>query len=125
MVAVYSESGTGRRFLLLHNVKKQLDEAGDWAWGSPSGCREPGEDIATTAARELWEETGIRAEPVPVVTSDINWAVFHLEVPWGTPIRLAPDEHNAYEWCTLDEATVRIQPERQALSFRLAVAALR
>lgn len=125
MTAVYSESPSGRRYLLLHSSETELGDSGDWVWGCPSGCLEPDEDIFSCAARELWEETGIRAEPVPVVTHDIGWAVFHLEVPWGTPVSLAPDEHDAFAWCALDEATARIQPERQAVSFRLAVAALR
>lgn len=124
MVAVYSESPVGRRYLLLHNADKQIGEAGDWVWGCPSGCRDPGEDIGTCAARELWEETGIRADPTPVVTRDIGWAVFRLQVPWDTPVRLTPDEHNAFGWFALDESSERLLPELQANSFRLAVEAI-
>lgn len=60
---------------------KQIGETGDLVWGCPSGCREAGEDIGMCAARELWEETGIRADPTPVVTQDIGWALFRLQVP--------------------------------------------
>jgi 8-oxo-dGTP pyrophosphatase MutT (NUDIX family) len=80
MTAVISDSPEGPRYLLLHNAETTDD--GDWAWGSPSGCLEPGEDIAGCAARELFEETGIRGEPIPVITEDIDWAVFRLRVPW-------------------------------------------
>lgn len=67
MVAVFSESPEGMRYLLLHNSEKQIGKTGDWLWGCPSGCREAGEDIGTCAARELWEETGIRADPTPLL----------------------------------------------------------
>jgi 8-oxo-dGTP pyrophosphatase MutT (NUDIX family) len=63
MVAVISHAPDGPRYLLLHRV--EFHENGDWEWGSPSGAREPGEDMAVCAARELYEETGIRGEPHP------------------------------------------------------------
>ena len=124
MVAVFSQSPEGRRYLLLHNVDYQPGQTGDWAWGSPSGCWEPDEDIAACAERELFEETGIRATPVPVVTENTNWAVFFLEVPWGTPVQLSPTEHNDYAWVTPDDALTMCRPERLAASLRTATAAI-
>lgn len=121
MVAVISESPDGARYLLLHSAEGAV---GDWEWGSPSGCLEPGEDIAACAARELFEETGIRATPEPVVTRDIGWAVFFLEVPWGTPVVLSAAEHDDFAWVEVDEAYRLCRPERQAASFRIAVAAI-
>ena len=121
MVAVISESPEGPRHLLLHSAEGAV---GDWGWGSPSGCLEPGEDIAACAARELFEETGIRATPEPVVTRDIGWAVYVLEVPWGTPVVLSPAEHDDFVWVDVDEAHRRCRPERQAASFRIAVQAI-
>lgn len=35
---------------------------GGWVWTLPGGRQEPGEPLAATAARELWEETGMRAQ---------------------------------------------------------------
>ncbi len=35
-------------------------------WFPPGGACEDGEDFATAARRELFEETGIRAEPLPL-----------------------------------------------------------
>lgn len=124
MVAVFSQSPEGRRYLLLHNVDYAPGQTGDWAWGSPSGCVEPEEDISACAARELLEETGIRATPVPVVTESIGWAVFFLEVPWGTRVELSPTEHNDFAWVTLDDAFTMCQPEQLAASLRTAVAAI-
>ncbi|GAB3750285.1 NUDIX domain-containing protein [Microlunatus parietis] len=122
MVAVISDSPNGPRYLLLHNA--ETTDEGDWAWGSPSGCLEPGETIAECAARELFEETGIRAEPLPVITDDVDWAVFRLRIPWGTPVSLNPLEHKGFEWVTLATARQRCRPERQRLSFESAVAAI-
>jgi 8-oxo-dGTP pyrophosphatase MutT (NUDIX family) len=124
MVAVFSQSPDGRRYLLLHNVEYARGQTGDWAWGPPSGCLEPGEDIAACAARELLEETGIRATPVPVVTENIDWAVFFLEVPWGIRIELSPTEHNDFAWVTIDEAFRRCRPERLTASLRTATVAI-
>lgn len=124
MVAVHAMSPEGRRFLLLHNADLPVGAHGDWAWGSPSGCREEGERIETCAARELREETGISADPVPVRTTAIAWGVFTLEVAWGTAVRLAPDEHNDFGWFSLEEAWSVLRPERQRHSFRIAVEAI-
>src|SRR5207248_4051129 len=46
--------------LLLHRSMFGQSFAGDWAWTTPGGAREPGETAATTAACELFEETGLR-----------------------------------------------------------------
>lgn len=124
MVAVFSESPEGRRYLLLHNAEYAAREAGDWAWGPPSGCRESGEDIATCAARELFEETGIRGEPVPVVTAHIAWAVFILKVPRGISVELSTQEHNDFAWVTLEDAHTMCRPERLAVSLRTAAEAI-
>lgn len=124
MVAVFSESLEGRRYLLLHNTEYAAREAGDWAWGPPSGCREAGEEIATCASRELFEETGIRAEPVPVVTENVTWAVFILQVPTGISVELSPEEHNDFAWVPLEDAHMMCRPERLAVSLRTAVDAI-
>lgn len=124
MVAVHSDSPDGRRYLLLHNAEVPANDAGEWEWGFPSGCREPGERIDTTASRELHEETGIVGDPTPVITRDIVWAVYYLRVPWGTSIRLAPDEHNEFDWVTLDVAIQRLKPDVLVQSLRLVLTAI-
>lgn len=123
MVAVISQAPDGPRFLLLHNAECAPGEEGDWAWGSPSGCLEPDEDVATCAARELFEETGIRVEPRPVATEGVRWAIFYLEVPWRTEVRLDPNEHNDFMWATFDDACRLCRPERATENFRIAVRA--
>lgn len=121
-IVVSSQSPEGRRYLILHRNDDDQHNSGDgdWAWGPPSGCREPGEDVHTCAARELYEETGIRAVPTAVATYDIGWAVFCLEVPWDTEVRLSPGEHDRYAWVTFAEACTRCRPETVVNGFHLA-----
>lgn len=49
---------------LLVQRSKAPDEG---LWGYPGGHVEAGETVAEAAARELFEETGVRAEPGPVL----------------------------------------------------------
>ena len=39
-------------------------------WGLPGGCQDLGEDLRTTASRELYEETGISVEPGTLILID-------------------------------------------------------
>lgn len=82
--------------------------------------RVPGEEIDVCAARELQEEAGLRATPTPLRVEGVDWAVFELVVPWGTPIAVDGVEHDRYDWVTLDEACARCLPPVVADSLRLA-----
>lgn len=67
--------------------------------------RLPGEDVATCVVRELDEETWLHASPEPVRAENPSWALFRLEVPWETEIRLDPgEEHDRFAWVTHHEA---------------------
>ena len=95
-------------------------------WQSVTGSRDsPGEDLAHTAAREVFEETGIaadaadfrdwvlsnvydiypawRARYAPGVTRNTEH-VFSLCVPPGTAVTLSPREHTAFQWLPWREA---------------------
>lgn len=120
MTLVISESPDGRRYLLLHNSEFAIGEDGDWAWGAPSGCREPDETIMECAVRELAEETGIVSNPCPVLTN-ASWAIFFLLVPWGTSVKLDPSEHNSYMWATEEELRILCRPSRLLASHLLAM----
>jgi 8-oxo-dGTP pyrophosphatase MutT (NUDIX family) len=71
-------------------------------------------------ARELREEIGLRASPRPVVTEDVNWAVFALEVPWGTEVGVDGEEHDRCQWVSFDEARRRCRPAELLASFLTA-----
>ncbi len=94
-------------------------------WQSVTGSQEDAEAFFTTAMREVFEETGIRAAEgdlhdwqlarqfeilalwreryAPGITHNTEH-VFSLCVPRDTPIRLAPDEHRAWRWLPLAQA---------------------
>jgi len=100
-------------------------------WQSVTGSKdEPGEDLAATAAREVWEETGVDCRPGSALAASLrDWGlsniydiyprwqhryapgvsrntehVFGLCVPQGTPVALNPREHTGYRWLPWREA---------------------
>ncbi len=119
-VVVASHAPDGWRYVLLHRGHQGQDREGDWAWTPPAGTRKPGEDIAACAARELQEETGVQAAPQPVQTAGVYWAVFALELPWGTAIQVDGTEHDRFEWVSYAEAVGRIRPAVVVETFTLA-----
>jgi 8-oxo-dGTP pyrophosphatase MutT (NUDIX family) len=94
--------------LLLHRSVFGESFAGDWAWTTPGGARQPDEQSAATAARELFEETGLRLSCVPVrsrvaaAQAGIDVDVFAAEADADQLVRLS-DEHDRYEWVEPDD----------------------
>ena len=102
-------------------------------WQSVTGSRDaPDEPWATTAQREVLEETGINANANAPGHTLQDWGleniyeiypqwrhryapgvshnterVFGLCVPEHTPVRLSPREHTAYAWLPWQEAADR------------------
>lgn len=81
-------------------------------WKLPGGLADKGEDIAQTAKREVYEETGIEAEFVSVICfrhqhnfrfgcSDFYFVC--LMKPVGGEIRPCPHEIAACKWIDVDE----------------------
>jgi|HubBroStandDraft_6_1064221.scaffolds.fasta_scaffold159294_2 8-oxo-dGTP pyrophosphatase MutT (NUDIX family) len=122
-VVVASRSPAGWRYVLLHRAHHGPGFDGDWAWTPPSGSRKPGEDIAACAARELHEESGLSGDLLAVPAPDPHWAVFALEVPWGTPVALDGTEHDRVEWVSHAQALRRLRPEPVLLGFTAACSA--
>ena len=108
-VVVYRRGAGGVELLLLHRAHLGADYAGDWAWTPPAGARQPGETILECAARELAEETGLRAVLVPTPYGWREWAVYCGEVDADTPIRLDA-EHDRYEWVPARRAAPMCSP---------------
>lgn len=70
------------RVLLVQTI----DDDGPPRWGLPAGGVEPGELAHVGAARELWEETGLRAEVTDVLVVDQMPARPAVAVPPGEPV---------------------------------------
>ena len=71
------------------------------SWAPPSGGVEPGESVADTAIREVYEETGILVEPVRVVAV-LSGCDYYVTYPNGdqmatvtTVFRCRPRDANA------------------------------
>ncbi len=100
-------------------------------WQSVTGSKDtPEEDLRVTAAREVFEETGIDCRPgMPLAAALRDWGLsnvydiypgwrhryapgvvrntehlFSLCVPAGIPVRLEPREHTAFQWLPWREA---------------------
>lgn len=102
---------------------------GNGLWQSVTGSREDDESLATTALREVAEETGIQASPDVLVDWQLSnrfmilprWRgryapgvthntehVFSLCVPAPIPVRLADDEHTAALWLPWQTAAAKV-----------------
>lgn len=120
MVVIYKSSGD---VLLIERADHPN------FWQSVTGSLDaPNEDLVLAASREVFEETGIAVDRLPigslanmqhhieyeiypewryryapgVIKNIEHW--FALEVPENTPITLSPREHVAYQWLPYQEA---------------------
>ncbi len=120
--------------VLIHteDLKVLLIERADKAgfWQSVTGSIEVEDaDLRATAIREVKEETGLDAEKyllsdwqfsqtyeiyehwryryAPGVTQNVEH-IFGLELPSTLDVKLAPNEHVAYEWVDWREAAKRV-----------------
>ncbi len=106
-VIVWNKKG---KILLLQRARDAKYLTGYWDF--PSGHGEYGEDIRTTAIRELKEEVGLdgRAEDLRLVHMDqyfvetnyINF-VFALDKWSGTPTVCEPDKCDGIDWFAPDK----------------------
>jgi ADP-ribose pyrophosphatase YjhB (NUDIX family) len=103
-------------------------------WALTTGCLEPGEQPATGAAREVWEETGLHVtverllavEALPLSTAPngdrIHWLCIGLLCrPTAGEARVNDDESVEVAWFNPSE--VPTLPPHQARCLELALAA--
>jgi 8-oxo-dGTP pyrophosphatase MutT (NUDIX family) len=80
---------------------------------------ENGESAEETAARELREETGLEL-PLTLVRA-AEWSLFSADAPHDAAVILS-DEHDRYEWISLEEACGRCLPALVGDAIREATA---
>ena len=82
-------------------------------WGLPAGIVEPGESDLETVIRELYEETGYRANPKNLTSigishqhssnEEVYFHVFKLNVESKFLVKLDLSEHQDYKWVTPED----------------------
>lgn len=108
-IVIYQRTRTGFLYLVLHRKHNGPDYAGDWAWCPPSGARFPGEPVDVCAARELFEETGLRLPATPTDAGGPEWVAYCAEAPLGARIALS-EEHDRLDWLPVQEAVAICLP---------------
>ena len=117
-------------------VMLRRPDQGLW-WSSVTGMVEDEETPEAAAHRELLEETGLSGQLSPLQLTHAFWvdpsliglpageprfnqeACFQMEVPGGANVKLAPEEHTEYRWCTVEEARGLLRWEGAQASLRL------
>jgi 8-oxo-dGTP pyrophosphatase MutT (NUDIX family) len=107
--------------LLLHRIRLGAEFNGDWAWTTPGGGVEPGEDATTAARRELAEETGLvlDCEQAWPEAATAGVSAFIAEASPAATVRLSV-EHDRHEWVTPSELE-RCRPAWVAEMYRQLV----
>jgi 8-oxo-dGTP diphosphatase len=109
LVTCYIEHGG--KFLA---VQRNNDKREGGKWGVPGGKVEQDETEAEALARELDEEIALKVLPdklrylkkvfVRFPDVDFEATMFSLKLDVPHDVILGTDEHQAYQWVTLDEA---------------------
>jgi lipoyl(octanoyl) transferase len=118
LIAVSRPGESGTEFLILHRAPWKKGY-----WHLAGGGVERGETDAAAAARELEEETALRA-PVADLGDDLGYDgvtvhAFAAEAPAGWEPTLN-DEHDDYRWCRLDDALDLLPYEEPRETIRRA-----
>ncbi len=112
-------------------------------WQSVTGSREGDEALRDTAIREVFEETGIRADQFILTDTQIqnsyeiypHWRhrypegvtqntehVFSLQLPDRVTVQLSPGEHLNYQWLPWQDAAEKVfSPSNRAAILKLVL----
>jgi lipoyl(octanoyl) transferase len=128
-VCVWKRDGDDPKILLLRRTA-----ARGGFWQIVTGRPQPGESSIETAARELKEETGfaLKLNPLgythafnfqkrvpPAVAEETAFSAF---LPSSDAVQLDPEEHDAYEWVSPEEAERRLPFKGLRNAARLSLA---
>ncbi|MEV0644690.1 NUDIX domain-containing protein [Phytomonospora sp. NPDC050363] len=98
-------------------------------WELPSGKVDPGEDLFTALHREVLEETGLVVEKVGAYLGSFDYTSrgirmrqhnWELRVTAVEPVRLCPEEHDAFEWVKPGDAPGPVSPDVRGLLNAIA-----
>ncbi len=107
---VYRLDDDGQKYLLLYQKESKT-------WSFPKGHMEPCETEMQTALRELYEETGIVADPVPGFRKELTYptgenrfknVVLFLTELGGDEVAVNEDEIGEYAWLDAGEVVKRM-----------------
>jgi len=123
---VYKETPEGKKFLVLHRVKK-------WTgYEFAKGGIEEGENPEEAAKRELEEETGItKTSPLKKIEGKMQWEknnkkynydVFVAKVDENEKVKLPGIiEHDNYEWVSEKDVLNKLSKEENKEFFKKAL----
>ena len=105
-----------------------LQHVGESSWRPPAGFSDLGENVAQTAVREVWEETGLSIKPLSIIavhaTPHLNvtypngdqvrvvGVVFRAQLQGGS-LLLDNDEITAAAWMTKEELLSSVSESRR------------
>jgi 8-oxo-dGTP pyrophosphatase MutT (NUDIX family) len=128
---IVHDAGAGRVLLLQRGPKAKFAPG---SWDLPTGKRDPGEPITTTAVRELAEETGLVVDPADLTVVHVVHGAWGVESPdgyltvvfaterfTGRAANREPHKHSRVEWTAIDALPGQFVPSTdEALRAYLA-----
>ncbi|PBC80267.1 8-oxo-dGTP diphosphatase [Streptomyces sp. 2224.1] len=104
VVGAVIPDGNGRVLLM----RRAADDFMGGLWELPSGGVDPGEGLLDALRREVREETGLPLVSIDGYLGHFDYTsgsgkrarqfTFAASTDLGAPVRLSPDEHDAYLW---------------------------
>ena len=99
-------NGRGEIMLTRRSSEKQKYPG---CWEIPGGCAKAGETSLDAACRELWEETGITAQPenlhllAQVLLPTAHLYIYAITIKFPPEIALQPGETDDVQWLPLED----------------------